>query len=838
MVFGRWCVQVLLTVALSFQSFAQSNPILFVTQPPLPEDFATVNAVFGNHRGTIAASTRGGDLWIRYPDSSLKNLTAAAGFGKIGLQTGGGIAVRDPAVYWDGTKAIFSMAIGAPERYETTDYVFQLYEIRGLGKNDNPVISKVPLQPEGVNNVMPVYGSDDTILFVSDRPLKGLMHTYPQRDEYESTATNTGIWKLNVVTGELRHLDHAPSGDFDPLIDSFGRIIFTRWDHLQRDQQNAGASYGAFNYQSEGSSVVTVSKAEQFPEPRSVADPDFVATTNTHTINQFFPWMMSQSGMGLETVNHIGRHELSGYIPHTFNNDPGLEEYYGQYARLNQTETDSFLQIREDPTHPGLFLGVNAPEFQTHAAGQLVSLMGAPNVNPEDMALSYLTHPDTASITKTPGPNHSGLYRDPLPLTDGSLLAVHTAATDADDNIGTRESPRSRYAFRIRRLVKSGAYYLPATPLTSGIVKTVSYYDPDALVSYSNVTMWELQPVEVVARNRPTASEGALPAIEAGVLASAGVDIDALKAFLILNDFALVVGRDLTRRDGADRQQPRNLRVGPTVTRADNGKLYDISHLQFFQGDLIRGYNDGDGPERGRRVLAQAMHSVGGNPVSDGPPGSVAIGDDGSIAAFVPAGRALSWQTTDAQGNGVVRERYWLTFQKGEMRVCGSCHGVNRVDQAGNGEPINPPQALFRLLEHWKGLDHTAPLPTPVGAQPAASYSLSLRSTTGRRIRVVTPRRPFSVHLRGPSTGGRLSLILQSEEGRCRQTVRNLSVGPNGTAQVRLRVPVSSAPTRARFAASLDGRVVAQTSLVRVAGSAGGRDHVSCPRIQVLRGVL
>jgi hypothetical protein len=50
---------------------------------------------------------------------------------------------------------------------------------------------------------------------------------------------------------------------------------------------------------------------------------------------------------------------------------------------------------------------------------------------------------------------------------------------------------------------------------------------------------------------------------------------------------------------------------------------------------------------------------------------------------------------------GVVRERYWLTFQAGEVRVCTSCHGLSDLDQAGEGAPANPPQALQTLLEYW-----------------------------------------------------------------------------------------------------------------------------------------
>src|SRR3954467_13910109 len=99
------------------------NPILFVTQTPQPADFTSIASVFGNHRGDLDSAPRGGGLWIRYEDGTLRNLTAAAGFGKDGAQDGNGIAVREPCVYWDGTKALFSMVIGAPtKRFEVASY--------------------------------------------------------------------------------------------------------------------------------------------------------------------------------------------------------------------------------------------------------------------------------------------------------------------------------------------------------------------------------------------------------------------------------------------------------------------------------------------------------------------------------------------------------------------------------------------------------------------------------------------------------------------------------------------------------------------------------------------
>src|SRR5881628_3438591 len=91
-----------------------TNAILFVTQPPIPADFATIGSVFGNQRATPDSCGRGGDLYIRYPDGSVTNLTRKAGFGRYGVQHTNGIAVRQPAVHWSGKKAVFSIVLGAP----------------------------------------------------------------------------------------------------------------------------------------------------------------------------------------------------------------------------------------------------------------------------------------------------------------------------------------------------------------------------------------------------------------------------------------------------------------------------------------------------------------------------------------------------------------------------------------------------------------------------------------------------------------------------------------------------------------------------------------------------
>lgn len=295
----RWAAQ-----TASADTTAVANPILFVTQMPNPNGFGTTISTFGNHLASPSVAGRGGDLYIRYADGTLKNLTAAAGFGSTdpsGFQGANAIAVRDPAVYWDGSKALFSMVVGAPtKQYEVETYHWQIYEITGLKANEIPVITKVPNQPANYNNISPIYGTDDRIIFTSDRPHNGQAHLYPQLDEYELAPTNSGLLSLDPATGDLFQLDHAPSGDFTPIIDSFGRVIFTRWDHLQRDQeadsdaeavaQGQQPTYGTFNYADESVNAAYQfnQRTEVFPEPRGGRD-DLLAGTNItgHTFNFF-----------------------------------------------------------------------------------------------------------------------------------------------------------------------------------------------------------------------------------------------------------------------------------------------------------------------------------------------------------------------------------------------------------------------------------------------------------------------------------------------------------------------------------------------------------------------
>lgn len=696
-------VRASLTVNVSQASGAPASyPILFVAQVPLATDFAARMSAFANHATGVNAAPRGGELVLRYPDGSLRFLTEEAGLGEAGLQGAAAIAVREPSVHWSGAKALFSMLVG-----NAASAVWQVYEVSGLAKGETARIVKVAQQPAAYNNLAPLYGSDDAILFTSDRPRSGAAHLYPQLDEYEATPTVTGIWRLDPASGALAILNHAPSGAFSPMLDSYGRVVFTRWDHLQQDQladrdrdaerNQVALPFNSFNYAGEDAGAAALAtRAEVFPESR-VGSSGPYGNVSAFTTNFFTAWQMNEDGSGEETLNHVGQHELSfGFLTPSFRDDPNLsnQTVAGLHANTVPVRREGGLfQLREDPRRPGSYLAVAARESGNFSTSQLVRLTGSPALTGDQMTVTELTSGDPADAL--PG----GRYRNPLPLSDGTLVASHTATERAPEEGGTLDG------LRLRQLdydAISGRYRAGAQ-LTTGIRKALAWMGPDGMHSFDG-PLWEIEAVEVRPRARPQRAPAILEAPERAVLIEEKVNEAELRAWLAKNELALIVTRDQTSRDRADLQQPFNLQVPggkKTVsTAAPGGRVYDVAHFQLFEAEQLRAY-----PGRpGRRVIAQPLAGLPPNP--GGPAGSVRIAADGSSAAFVPARRALTWQSTDTAGVAIVRERNWITFQPGEMRTCASCHGVNTLNQAGLPTPVNKPQALRALLAYWKTLQH------------------------------------------------------------------------------------------------------------------------------------
>lgn len=317
-------------------------------------------------------------------------------------------------------------------------------------------------------------------------------------------------------------------------------------------------------------------------------------------------------------------------------------------------------------------------------------------------------------------------------MSDGLLIASFTPTKTSfnfgwDTNTGTASLPVSQYQFRLMTLQRSGALWTTNQNLTGGLTNLAIYWDGATLVTNAG-QLWELQPVEVRSRPVPAPVHTPVSAIEQQVFNSEGVELTTFQADLAARGMALVVSRNLTARDSADKQQPFNLAVpGGVSSIANSGSAYAITHLQFLQADYLRGYNPGTtNILPGRRVLATPMHDTTGfnyaSARANPPIGGTQIMPDGSQATIVPANRALTWQLTGTNSNdSIVKERYWITFRPGEVRTCANCHGINQQDQLGRPAPANPPQALQELLRFWR-------------TNSANGYALTVNNGTGSGV--------------------------------------------------------------------------------------------------------
>ncbi len=793
-----------------------ANPILFVTQVPIPEEvnsrdvtqsFMSAVSPFSNHLADTLHAGRGGSLWVRFNNGQVVNLLAVADWTAIpgGQPAADAMAVRNPAVNWTATKAIFSMTTGKPSGpSDTTAFTFQLYEITlptqaQLAANMKPVLTKVANQP-AFNNVFPTYAQGTKIVFASDRPYNGQAHLL-QREEYLSLPTVTGLWVLDPTNAaSLKLLHHSPSGAFYPFVDSAGRVVFTNWDHLSRDTQAVTdsrvgeAAYsetflqttnGSGNFADETAAaaftkVTTLMANNQantwdiFPEPRNFDRKTLTLNfpgVNGNAFNLFLPWMISIDGTGGELLNHVGRHEIGtgGGFTRNFNTDANLKDFNpstapsatnGNYAIHNFIT--SFFAPHEDPLNLGTFYGADAPDLGTHGAGRISKLTNAgAGVNPDTMLVTLVTNSAGAPTVKggmniaptgiSASATDLDLYRTPVPLADGNLVASHIAVRQSDYNTGTVASPVpvSGYAFRLRSLkppVSPAVYYTNDVTLTTGITINTSYYVGSTLVSYNGFA-WELDPTEIAPRTAP-AAPGApvIHAVTTAQFAAANVHIPTFQNYLVAQNAALSVSFDVTKRDQHDTQQPFNLRVawsgyqtlkpGTINTAGSPGVPYDIAWVRFYQADLRRGYAlTGSTPLAGRRIVSTPMHDTMSENVqtAGAPTGAVRIGDDGSVAAILPAGKAMTWEmlNNDAAKTSQVKEKFWVTFQPGEIRTCTNCHGINTADQTGASAPTNPPQALTALLTQWKSTH-------PAGAMQHAAAATSALKNAGTATLAVT----------------------------------------------------------------------------------------------------
>src|SRR5438132_6774801 len=103
----------LLLLAPAARAGNPTQPILFVTQVPMPEEvnsrtvaesYQSCVSPFSNHLGDTAHAGRGGSLYVRFSNGQVVDLLAVADWTAIpgGAPAANTVAVRNPNVNWTG----------------------------------------------------------------------------------------------------------------------------------------------------------------------------------------------------------------------------------------------------------------------------------------------------------------------------------------------------------------------------------------------------------------------------------------------------------------------------------------------------------------------------------------------------------------------------------------------------------------------------------------------------------------------------------------------------------------------------------------------------------------
>lgn len=180
----------------------------------------------------------GGDLYLRDRASATapeRNITAS-------LTQGEG-DVRDLSVSFDGTKMLFSVREpeldGVPDDQQPT---WNVWEYDTVTQQLNRIISSDIIAKQG-QDLAPAYLPDGRIVFTSTRQREAkrqlLDEGKPQFTGIEESLQEHAavLHVMDADGSDIQQISFNASHDFDPTVLTNGRILFSRWDNMGR--QNA-----------------------------------------------------------------------------------------------------------------------------------------------------------------------------------------------------------------------------------------------------------------------------------------------------------------------------------------------------------------------------------------------------------------------------------------------------------------------------------------------------------------------------------------------------------------------------------------------------------------------
>ncbi len=183
-------------------------------------------------------SSPGGDLYLK------SRATISAPEISITQSITNGMGdVKDVEVSYDGKKLIFALQ---PEDPNPNDNIAPKWDIYTYDRTNNEppvrVIGSDLLAAEG-DDIAPYFLPDGRIVFSSNRQKQSraiLLDESVSKPQFSSTDENfqTKALVLHVMDGDgrnIKQISYNQSHDLDPIVLSDGRILFSRWDRMNRN---------------------------------------------------------------------------------------------------------------------------------------------------------------------------------------------------------------------------------------------------------------------------------------------------------------------------------------------------------------------------------------------------------------------------------------------------------------------------------------------------------------------------------------------------------------------------------------------------------------------------
>ena len=210
--------------ALAAHPALAEHPLLFVVRPAYRSDHHNTETMF--QTGEI--NTRS-----YRPGGPLKLLDLRTGTARVLVDPGAEGLARDPDVFFDGQRVVFSMRQNSADNYH-------LYEVAATGGAPRQLTSA-----PGVFDIDPFYLADGRIAFTSSREPKYCgcnVHIMGNLFRMESDGANiVQLGRNNLFEGHGSLLDD-------------GRIIYDRWEYVDR---NFGDAQGLWTANPDGTAHAT-----------------------------------------------------------------------------------------------------------------------------------------------------------------------------------------------------------------------------------------------------------------------------------------------------------------------------------------------------------------------------------------------------------------------------------------------------------------------------------------------------------------------------------------------------------------------------------------------------